>query len=61
MKTFLTKFLVKLFLPILANLFEEAVKLILEAISDESLSSNSKTRYVLQGLTDKIDSIEKNV
>jgi len=61
MKKFIGKFLVKLILPIVANLFEEAMKLILEAISDDALSSKSKVSYVVQGMSDKIDSIEKNV
>ena len=61
MKKFLGKFLVKLILPMVASMFEEAIKLILEAISDETLCSKSKISYVIQGISDKIDSIEKNV
>ena len=61
MKSFLSKFLVKLILPIVANLFEEGIKLILEAVSDDAMSSKSKVSYVIQGMSDKIDSIEKSV
>lgn len=61
MKTLFTKFLVKLILPIIALLFEEAVKLILEAISDDGMSRNQKVQYVVRGVSDRIDTIDRTI
>ena len=60
MKSLIEKFLIKLVLPVIGLLFEEAMKLVLEAISDESLDKKDKVNYVVNGVTDKIDTI-KNV
>ncbi len=57
MKSLIEKFLIKLVLPVIGMLFEEAMKLILEAISDDSLDKKNKVDYVVQGVTDKIDTI----
>ncbi|MDX9703868.1 MAG: hypothetical protein RBU23_12625 [Candidatus Auribacterota bacterium] len=59
MKNVIGKFLIKLVLPIIGLLFEEAMKLILEAVGDDSMDSKQKVRYVVQGVTDKIGAIDQ--
>lgn len=47
----------KIILPIVVTVIEEAIKLIMEAMNDESLDKKEKVKYILNGLTCKIDNI----
>ncbi len=61
MKRLLIKLLVGFLLPIIGSLFEESMKLMLEAINDEGLNNRDKIRYVVQGVTDKLGDIENKL
>ena len=61
MKRLLIRLLVGFLLPILGSLFEEAMKLMLEAMNDDRLANRDKVRYVVQGITDKLGDIEKKL
>jgi len=60
MKSFLGKLLIKIILPIFAAVLEETIKLIMESLSDQSMDNKEKIKYVLNGITFKIDSIMGN-
>lgn len=55
MKKFLERLFIKIVMPLLAVLLEEAVKLVFEAVGDETLSNRDKVRYVLGGVSEKIE------
>ena len=46
----LRKLFVKIALPVLGTILEEAMILIIEAMKDDSLTEKNKVRYVVDGL-----------
>ncbi|RJP57898.1 MAG: hypothetical protein C4541_09160 [Candidatus Auribacter fodinae] len=61
MQKILEKILGRIVLPLVGVLVEEAVKLILESLSDEKLSHKDRVYYVVEGLTSKITDLQKQL
>ena len=58
MKTILEKLLIKIIMPVFIALIEEAIKLIMEAITNDDLEKKDKIKYVINGITGKIENID---
>ncbi len=61
MQKFFERLLAKIVLPLVGLLLEEGIKLILEAISDDSMNQKDRVYYVMDGVTNKMDEIQKKL
>ena len=61
MQKFFKRLLAKIVFPLVGALLEEGIKLILEAVNDNSMNQKDRVYYVIDGVANKMDEIQNKL